>query len=129
MPTRRIAIGIIALLLSPGAGWAAGAAEPASLVHTVYGYIGVVLFVAAYCLVPLENKIHLRKSKPVLAAGVIWVLMASPTSGWATPTRPMQAIKGNLLEYAELFLFLLVAMTYINSMEERNVFEACAPGW
>ena len=29
-----------------------------------------------------------------------------------------------MLEYAELFLFLLVAMTYINSMEERNVFQA-----
>ncbi len=35
-----------------------------------------------------------------------------------------EAIKSNLLEYAELFLFLLVAMTYINSMEERNVFQA-----
>jgi Na+/H+ antiporter NhaD/arsenite permease-like protein len=29
-----------------------------------------------------------------------------------------------LLEYAELFLFLLAAMTYINAMEERNVFQA-----
>ena len=34
------------------------------------------------------------------------------------------AVRHNLLEYAELMLFLLVAMTYINSMEERNVFEA-----
>jgi NhaD family Na+/H+ antiporter len=28
------------------------------------------------------------------------------------------------MEFAELFLFLLAAMTYINAMEERNVFEA-----
>ncbi len=34
------------------------------------------------------------------------------------------AIRHNLLEYAELFLFLLVAMTYINAMDERNVFQA-----
>jgi Na+/H+ antiporter NhaD/arsenite permease-like protein len=29
-----------------------------------------------------------------------------------------------MLEYSELFLFLLVAMTYIEAMRERNVFEA-----
>ncbi|MDB4409999.1 sodium:proton antiporter NhaD, partial [Gammaproteobacteria bacterium] len=34
----------------------------------------------------------------------------------------------NLLEYAELMLFLLVAMTYINTMEERRVFDALR-GW
>jgi Na+/H+ antiporter NhaD/arsenite permease-like protein len=30
----------------------------------------------------------------------------------------------NILEFAELMLFLLVAMTYINAMEERLVFES-----
>jgi Na+/H+ antiporter NhaD/arsenite permease-like protein len=34
------------------------------------------------------------------------------------------AVRHNLLEYAELMLFLLVAMTYINAMEERQVFDA-----
>jgi NhaD family Na+/H+ antiporter len=33
------------------------------------------------------------------------------------------AIRHNILEYAELFLFLLVAMTFINAMDERLVFE------
>ena len=28
------------------------------------------------------------------------------------------------MEYAELLLFLLVAMTYINAMEERRLFDA-----
>ncbi len=37
---------------------------------------------------------------------------------------PHEAIRHSLLEYAELFLFLLVAMTYINALEERNVFQA-----
>jgi Na+/H+ antiporter NhaD/arsenite permease-like protein len=32
-------------------------------------------------------------------------------------------IRHNLLEYAELFLFLLAAMTYINTMGERGVFD------
>jgi NhaD family Na+/H+ antiporter len=34
------------------------------------------------------------------------------------------AVRHNLLEYAELMLFLLVAMTYINAMEERRIFDA-----
>jgi len=34
------------------------------------------------------------------------------------------AVRHNLLEYAELMLFLLVAMTYINAMQERRVFDA-----
>ena len=34
------------------------------------------------------------------------------------------SFKHTFLEFAELFAFLLVAMTFINSMTERNVFEA-----
>jgi NhaD family Na+/H+ antiporter len=34
------------------------------------------------------------------------------------------AVRHNLLEYSELMLFLLVAMTYINAMDERQVFDA-----
>jgi Na+/H+ antiporter NhaD/arsenite permease-like protein len=35
-----------------------------------------------------------------------------------------EAFKHNLLEYSEILLFLLVAMTYINVLEERQVFDA-----
>ena len=100
-------------------------AAPIDMTRTIYGYLGVILFVAAYTLVPLENKIHLRKSKPVLfAAGIIWVLLAVAYLQHGDTHSAHEAIKNNLLEYAELFLFLLAAMTYINSMEERNVFQA-----
>ena len=34
------------------------------------------------------------------------------------------AFRHNLLEFAELMLFLLVAMTYINALEERRLFDA-----
>ena len=75
-------------------------------------------------MVPLENKIHLRKSKPVmLAAGAIWVLLAVALIRTGDTHSAEQAIRESLLEYAELFLFLLAAMTYINAMEERNVFQ------
>ena len=100
------------------------ASAAADLTGTVYGYLGIILFILAYSLVPLENTIHLRKSKPVLfAAGIIWVLLAIAYMGVGDTHSAHEAIKESLLEYAELFLFLLSAMTYINAMEERNVFQ------
>ena len=35
-----------------------------------------------------------------------------------------EILRHNLLEYAELLLFLLSAMTFINTMVERNIFTA-----
>ncbi|MCP4406657.1 MAG: sodium:proton antiporter [Gammaproteobacteria bacterium] len=72
-----------------------------------------------------EEFTHLRKSKPVvLAAGIIWVLVALTYAGHGDTHTAEQAVRHNILEYAELFLFLLVAMTYINAMDERQVFQA-----
>jgi len=103
--------------------------EGGATVHNLTGsYIGIfalVLFVGAYALVILEEQLHLRKSKPVLlAAGVIWILVAITFRGLGEPLAAHEAIVHNLIEYGELFLFLLVAMTYINALDERNVFQA-----
>ena len=90
------------------------------------GIFALVIFVIAYLMVMAEEFTHLRKSKPViLAAGIIWAAIAwSARSQGLPPELAEQALRHNLLEYAELMLFLLVAMTYINTMQDRNVFEA-----
>ncbi|TKB24928.1 sodium:proton antiporter [Desulfopila sp. IMCC35006] len=99
--------------------------DTAGLTGSIFGILSVFLFVGAYSLVILEEKLHLRKSKPVLlAAGIIWILVAITFSRMGDNHAAEIAIRHNLLEYAELFLFLLVAMTYINAMDERNVFQA-----
>ncbi len=117
---------VLTLLAAPAVALASGGSEAGTIVDltgTIWGYLGVFLFVAAYSLVPLENVIHLRKSKPVLmAAGIIWVLVAIAYMQIGDTHTAHEAIRHGLLEYAELFLFLLVAMTYINSLEERYVF-------
>lgn len=93
------------------------------LTHSLWGYLGLALFVLAYALVIFEEQLHLRKSKPVLvAAGLIWALVALAYGEIGDITTPHEAIRHNLLEYAELFLFLLAAMTYINALSERHVF-------
>jgi Na+/H+ antiporter NhaD/arsenite permease-like protein len=102
------------------------AAEPqAVLTHHWAGYTALVLFTLAYVMVVLEEFTHLRKSQPVmLAAGVIWALLAAVTARQGMPELAHAAVGGYLLQYAELLLFLLAAMTYVNAMSERNVFEA-----
>lgn len=89
------------------------------------GITALLLFFMAYLFVMAEEFIHLRKSKPViLAAGIIWALIAWYYQSQGIPHEVEAAFKHNLEEYAELLLFLIVAMTYIIAMEERQVFEA-----
>lgn len=96
------------------------------LIDTGMGYLALIVFIVAYLLVMSEEFIHLRKSKPViLAAGIIWLLVALLVRQRDLDSEYLRsAIQHNLTEYSALFLFLLVAMTYINAMTERNVFEA-----
>lgn len=86
----------------------------------------LLVFLIAYVFVTTEEYTELRKSKPViLAAGIIWAHVAYLANTHNVPHEQLKAaITHNLAEYAELFLFLLVAMTFINAMAERNVFES-----
>ena len=112
---------------------------------TQFGLIALCVFVVAYAMVVTEDLIKLRKSKPVvIAAGIIWLCVAVVLPGmtgaeveqfyaahdWIPDADPDKA-KNKLLEqvvlhhvseYAALFLFLMVAMTYISAIAERNVF-------
>ena len=88
------------------------------------GYLCIAIFVLAYALVIAEESLHLRKSKPMMvAAGVIWAFVAIAARMNGNPDFASSAVSHNLFEYGELFLFLLVAMTYINAMDERGVFD------
>ena len=113
------------MVIMPLPALAATAAPAVDFTNHWIGYLCLVIFVAAYVLVISEETIHLRKSKPVMvAAGIIWILVAIGLSNAGDIHTAGQAVRHNLLEFAELFLFLLAAMTYINSMDERGVFGA-----
>ena len=88
------------------------------------GMLALAVFVAAYLLVILEEATHLRKSKPVmLAAGLIWLLIGLAYAGEGLSAVAHEAAAELIGEYGELFLFLLVAITYVNTLEERRAFE------
>jgi len=88
------------------------------------GLLAIAIFIGAYSLVILEENLHLKKSKPVIvAAGFIWILVAFAYISAGDTHTAEELVRHNLLEFAELFLFLLAAMTFINTMEERGIFE------
>jgi Na+/H+ antiporter NhaD/arsenite permease-like protein len=89
------------------------------------GIAAVVVFILAYLLVMSEEKLHLRKSKPVIvAAGIIWMLVGFMYVRMGDTETAAAALRGNVAEYAELFLFVMVAMTFVSLMEERKLFDA-----
>jgi len=109
----------------PAAAASTGGGEHLDLTNHFVGFAALVVFVVAYGFVMAEEFTHLRKSKPVLlAAGIIWAMIAAVYANHGLPHAAEQAVRHNILEYSELFLFLLVAMTYINAMEERLVFNS-----
>lgn len=118
---------LLAVMFLAPAAMASGAStgETLDLTHSLIGYSAIAVFVIAYAFVIFEEQLHLPKSKPVMvSAGIIWILIAIAYASNQLTGAVTEGIRHNFLEYAELFFFLLVAMTYINAMMERGVFEA-----
>jgi Na+/H+ antiporter NhaD/arsenite permease-like protein len=111
---------------TPVAAFEPGADANFQLVQHPIGWFALALFVLAYLAVILEEKIHIAKSKPVmLAAALIWGMIAWKVGdGGGRAGLARLAFEGMFLEYAEIFFFLVVAMTYVTAMGERGVFEA-----
>ena len=89
------------------------------------GYLALLIFFVAYGFVAVEEVIQLRKSKPVmLAAGLIWALLGIVYAVNGRSAELEVSAKHVILDYGELMLFLVVAITYVNTMQERRVFSA-----
>jgi NhaD family Na+/H+ antiporter len=118
-------IALLIMLLPAGSQAAGLDTEWIDLTQHRTGYTALILFTLAYLLVMSEEFTHMRKSKPViLAAGAIWGLIAWQYHTQGLTHAAETAFRATLLEFSELFLFLLAAMTYVNAMDERQIFEA-----
>ena len=122
------AFGLFLFFLMPTTAMAeisAGANNWLDLTTHPVGILSVALFCIAYLMVMCEECTQLRKSKPVIfAAGVIWAMIAYQYTAHGFNDAATIALRHNVLEFSELFLFLLVAMTYVNAMDERQIFMA-----
>lgn len=117
---------IIALSSSFAFASLGGTTESATdLTSTWVGVASLIIFVVAYYFVATEDKFHIDKSKPALFAGtVIFILVAMH---YALHGLDMNLVHNQaerlILEIAEIFFFLFVAMTYIEILIHMNVFE------
>ncbi len=117
------------LIILPTDVWASTNAAEHPIIHVglnTAGLFCIAVFVLSYIAVLLEEKTHLRKSKPVmLGASIIWITIAIIAPSYDVDHDMLRAaIFTGLGEYASLLLFLLAAMTFINAMQERRVFDS-----
>jgi len=90
------------------------------------GILSLVVFVIAYYFIASEEKYELNKAKPALFAGTSMFLLIGVYYAFngMDPEPLHEEMKGLIEEIAEIFFFLFVAMTYIETLIERGVFEA-----
>lgn len=121
-----IAAPVLALLLTMTSPLlAAEAGARIDLTRHPAGYLALLIFFVAYGFVTVEKVIEMRKSKPVmLAAGLIWALLGITYAVYGQSPQLEADAKHVILDYGELMLFLIVAITYVNTMQERRVFDA-----
>lgn len=115
-------VAFLIILLSPLQAHAASGSIDLTA-HPV-GFLLLFIFFVAYGFVAVEEVIQLRKSKPVmLAAGLIWAVLGIVYTLHGQSAVLEAAAKHVILDYGELMLFLIVAITYVNTMQERRVFD------
>ena len=100
------------------------ASEKLNLTHHWVGFSAIAIFIIAYIFAMTEEITELNKSKPmVFAASVIWMLIAGMYVSGGIGELAGHAFRACLEGYVELFLFIMVSMAYLNSMEDRGIFD------
>ena len=94
------------------------------LTTTWVGIISLIIFVVGYYFIASEDKYHINKAKPALLTGTLIFMLIGVYFA-------LNGLDGHILEeeiekliveIAEIFFFLYVAMTYIEAMIDRGVF-------
>ena len=95
------------------------------LTMTWVGVASLLIFIIAYYFVATEEKYHIDKAKPALFAGTFLFFLIGIY--YSLNGLDMNLLHNEvihlILEIAEIFFFLFVAMTYIESMIHMGVFD------
>jgi Na+/H+ antiporter NhaD/arsenite permease-like protein len=88
------------------------------------GIAALLCFVLAYGIAMSEERLQVRKSVPVLvAAGLMWILVGIAYVERGASSLAAELARHTILDFAELLLFLVPAITFVNTLEERGVFD------
>jgi len=105
---------------------AEGAVQAVDLAVEPFGWLLLAIFIVGYYFIAAEEKYHINKAKPALFTGTFMFMLLG--GYYAVNGLNFKAfdteIAHLILEIAEIFFFLFVAMTFIEALIERNVFDA-----
>lgn len=104
----------------------AGDAHAVDLAVEPFGWLLLAIFIVGYYFIAAEEKYHINKAKPALFTGTfLFMLLGGYYALHGIDFAPFEAeIAHLILEIAEIFFFLYVAMTYIEALIDRGVFNA-----
>ena len=103
-----------------------GAGHAVDLATEPFGWLLLTIFVVGYYFIAAEEKYHINKAKPALFTGTFMFMLLGgyyAVNGLNFAAFDTE-IAHLILEIAEIFFFLFVAMTFIEALIERNVFDA-----
>jgi len=100
--------------------------EGLDLTMTWVGWLDLAVFVIAYILIATEERYEINKAKPALFAGTFMFMMIGVyyALNHMNPDPLHEEMVKLVEEIAEIYFFLFVAMTYIETLIERGVFDA-----
>ena len=95
------------------------------LTLTWVGVISLAIFVIGYYFVAMEEQYHIDKAKPALFIGTFMFMLIAFYYSINHMNMDLVHTQAQhlILEIAEIFFFLFVAMTYIETLIHMNVFE------
>lgn len=99
--------------------------ESLNLCSTWAGIFCLVIFVAGYFVIALEHNFSINKAKPALFIGTLMfiVIAAYLKISGIDNHQLIVALEKTVDEVSNIFFFLFVAMIFIQTLIERNVFE------
>jgi Na+/H+ antiporter NhaD/arsenite permease-like protein len=119
-------LGLISTFAFAGGGGGGEGAHAVDLAVEPFGWMLLAIFVIGYYFIAAEEKYHINKAKPALFTGTfMFMLLGGYYAFNGLNFAPFETeIAHLILEIAEIFFFLFVAMTYIEALIERGVFNA-----
>lgn len=117
-------LGLLAFAVAMAFGSGGDAHEQLHLTTTWVGIACAVIFVTGYFFIAAEEVFHVNKAKPAIFIGtamffIIGIYMVMN----GMDLHPLQGkIDHLIIEVASIVFFLMVAMTYIEALIERDVF-------
>jgi Na+/H+ antiporter NhaD/arsenite permease-like protein len=95
------------------------------LTSTWVGILDLIIFIVGYYFIAAEEKFHMNKAKPALLIGTLMFMLIGIyyAINGLDPEPLHNEMEHLILEIAEIFFFLFVAMTFIETLIERKVFD------